>query len=362
MARRKTTQRQKPGLGGRSVKILMALREELDRGVYPPGSKLPTERELCRRFKASRPTIYRAISNLVEEGRVVVRWGAGMFVRTSPQLVARSKTIAVMFPFTGEALSDIQSLVLHRGHLMCAFSQFQTQWDPKAERLFLERVRDEGHKALLAFCSPLAPHNDDILRSLALSGIRVIHLEPYTPEPPEQSYLMPDYRQGGYTAAVELLLRGGRNLHFVTSNFNPDPNLEPPYIRELEAGFREGIARHAGDEAGLTRANVPLPEIHDGVIARLLETAGPAAGFFCTSAELASAIRDAGRGRKSPRVIGFAFTSAATHVPPATDLLLVERMPAIERAIERALAPEWKEIRELIPPRLTRAARSGGAR
>lgn len=51
------------------------------KGIYKPGQSLPTEKELAERFKASRPTIARAMRELQHEGLIVRRQGQGTFVR-----------------------------------------------------------------------------------------------------------------------------------------------------------------------------------------------------------------------------------------------------------------------------------------
>lgn len=355
--------KKKPGLGGRSVKILMTLRQELDRGVYPPGSQLPTERALCARFKASRPTVFRAVSQLVDEGRVVVRWGAGMFVRTAPQVVARSKTLSVMFPFSDSGeMEAIQSYILEHGHMMCAFSQFRNAWNSRTERLFLERVRDEGHRALLAFCSPIPPHNGDVLDSLALSGVRVIHLEPFSIEPPPQSYILPDYREAGIMGAVELFLAGCEEIHSVTSNFGQPTREDAPYVRLIDQGIAEAVRRHGRPDRPPVRHNVPSAAVRDGVsLPRIAKTVNPRAGFLCHHTETALLVAEAlasvhGRKRSKDRVIAFDYAPSVMKpsIPPSVTTILIDRMPLLYRAVDLAIQPEWKEVRELHPPRLVR--------
>ncbi len=52
----------------------------LDGGEYPPGSRLPSERELSESFEVSRPTIREAIIALEVMGRVSVKTGSGVYV------------------------------------------------------------------------------------------------------------------------------------------------------------------------------------------------------------------------------------------------------------------------------------------
>lgn len=61
-----------------------ALREQILRGAFSAGQQLPTERDLCLRFGASRITIRRALQILQEEMLVQRRQGSGTFVSPTP--------------------------------------------------------------------------------------------------------------------------------------------------------------------------------------------------------------------------------------------------------------------------------------
>ena len=52
----------------------------LDAQEYPPGGRLPPERELAERFGVSRPTVREAIIALEALGRVEVKTGSGVYV------------------------------------------------------------------------------------------------------------------------------------------------------------------------------------------------------------------------------------------------------------------------------------------
>ncbi len=56
------------------------LLEEMLRGRYRPGDRLPTEHELCERHGISRTPVTRALSELAEEGVVLRHRGRGTFV------------------------------------------------------------------------------------------------------------------------------------------------------------------------------------------------------------------------------------------------------------------------------------------
>jgi GntR family transcriptional regulator len=57
--------------------IVRALLDEVDRGVYEVGGRLPTEHELCERFGVSRHTVREALRRLQEMGYIARRQGSG---------------------------------------------------------------------------------------------------------------------------------------------------------------------------------------------------------------------------------------------------------------------------------------------
>jgi DNA-binding FadR family transcriptional regulator len=60
--------------------IASRLRSEIASGSLPPGSRLPSERELARALSVSRPSVREAIAALKNDGLVETRAGAGSYV------------------------------------------------------------------------------------------------------------------------------------------------------------------------------------------------------------------------------------------------------------------------------------------
>jgi len=61
--------------------IEQALTADMVSGTYRPGDQLPTEAQLSKRFGVNRHTVRRAVSSLVDQGRLRVEQGRGMFVQ-----------------------------------------------------------------------------------------------------------------------------------------------------------------------------------------------------------------------------------------------------------------------------------------
>ncbi len=77
------------------------LRQLIDSGECPVGTKFLTERQLCERFGVSRATSNKALSNLVSEGLLEFRKGVGTFVRGR----ALDYNLRALVSFTDKAIA-----------------------------------------------------------------------------------------------------------------------------------------------------------------------------------------------------------------------------------------------------------------
>jgi GntR family transcriptional regulator len=113
----------------------------LDRGVYPPGSRLPGERALAGEVKVSRSTLRLALSQLASDGRLVASAQRGWFV---PQIVL-GEPPSQLLSFTELARSrglQASSRVLSRQVRAATFSEAEAlQVPPAAKVLELVRLR-----------------------------------------------------------------------------------------------------------------------------------------------------------------------------------------------------------------------------
>jgi GntR family transcriptional regulator len=92
---------------------LRALKDEIIKGVYPVGSQLPTEEELCERFSVSRYTVREALRRLREDRLVSSRQGAGTTVvppRPSDSYVHEVMSINDLVAFATSVRFDIDAI------------------------------------------------------------------------------------------------------------------------------------------------------------------------------------------------------------------------------------------------------------
>jgi DNA-binding GntR family transcriptional regulator len=96
----------------RYLQVARTLRKEIVDGVYPIGSQLPTEHELCERFSVSRYTVREALRRLRDDNLVSSRPRAGTMVvpRVSASSYAQDNmTIDDLLAFASGAGLEIEA-------------------------------------------------------------------------------------------------------------------------------------------------------------------------------------------------------------------------------------------------------------
>ncbi|MEU1307557.1 GntR family transcriptional regulator [Streptomyces cinnamoneus] len=125
-----------------------ALRREIDSGVYPPGSRLPSESELSSRFEASRNTVRSGLNTLVSEGLIFSSQGLGYEVRKHEVFeLNASRFENLTFPQNGDAYNTD---VTNAGRQPT--QTFRVEVTPASEYV-AERLKVDGAStAVLRFC------------------------------------------------------------------------------------------------------------------------------------------------------------------------------------------------------------------
>jgi hypothetical protein len=229
-------------------------------------------------------------------------------------------------------------------------------WDPDAERQFLVRVKEQRHRALLAFCSPREPLNEDLLRELEVAGVRVVHLEYYRTEPPPQSHILPDYRRAGYQAVVTLLLAGYGPIYLAGMR-----GVSAPFAAMVTQGFTEALGDHdeAFDPDGMFLDVPPRSPDYDydeklRELARRVPPGGGVVGRSSNYADiLAPYLREV--GRRVPEDVGVLGVGTAAVETSSADALLFGPRRNLDLALAEVTRPDWRGVRELVAPRHVRA-------
>jgi DNA-binding LacI/PurR family transcriptional regulator len=343
-------------LGPSSERIYQELRRQILSRELPSHSRLPTERELCARFDASRNTVRKAVQRLHAEGFVETRSKSGSHVRPVTRNEQRTNIISLMYGGDLQQLTAIQDRILSQAFTLSIYVQSRTHWDPAKEAEFLRQVRDQRHRALLAFCSPIPPMNEELLAEVAAAGTRVVHIEPYRLEAPTQDFLMPDYARAGYAAAAALAAKGFRNLRYVGID------TDGPSFRLQRAGFADALRDLIAPDARFEdHYVVQLHELTDQNLRRLAEALRPPVGVVCGALCRARTVQRAfelvhGRVPEGVRIVAVEQLSEISDAASGMDRLVFPRAEMFERIIDAVTAGEYPGIRELVPPQLVRDA------
>lgn len=81
--------------------VAQDLAQKIQSGIYPGGSQLPLETDLCEAYQVSRITVKKATDQLVQLGLITKRRGAGSFVKDMSDIKEASAAIIEQVQFTG---------------------------------------------------------------------------------------------------------------------------------------------------------------------------------------------------------------------------------------------------------------------
>lgn len=123
--------------------VLNQMLELIDSGEFPPGGRLPPERELAERFGVSRPTVREAIIALEALGRVEVKTGSGIYVLEQSGDVLRN-----LQKFSPFELTESRALV--EGEAAALAALLITQEELKLLEQSLYDMADENESGDLA--------------------------------------------------------------------------------------------------------------------------------------------------------------------------------------------------------------------
>ncbi len=123
------------------------LKKSIQDGTYPPGARLPAERDLATTLGVGRAAVREAMGALVNQGVVRTRPNAGSFVRDTALEVMRSAAKASSRPDTSPLSTLAARLAIEP--LVAQFAAAVGGRDPEIERLLdrMEHTSDLGDPA-----------------------------------------------------------------------------------------------------------------------------------------------------------------------------------------------------------------------
>lgn len=217
------------------------LRRGILAGDWSPGSKLPTEAQLARQTGMSLTTVRRAFDELVQQGLVERRQGAGSFVQAPERREAKQRrTVGVLVPTTQlyypRVLQGIEEALSAAGASM----QLSTyHYDAAEEHKDLEFLLDSGVDGLLLVPTLLNVEDPqarvDALMSLSVPVVLVERHVVGTGAADRSEFVCSDHAGGAYDAVRHLHRLGHSRIALAARSANPT-------IGEVTRGFEQAVA------------------------------------------------------------------------------------------------------------------------
>ncbi len=190
--------------------IYRQMRQDIEGGVYPSSTRLPSVRTLAKRFKASPNTISKVVSRLMESGLCTARRGVGLFVRSLPTrkmtLLVGSTEAEADDGFLGAIEVGLQERLAAEG---IEIERYHITPDDPSYGPAVERIRRPG-RVILCMGLSHEPHLkalSELRRPMLVIG--------HNPSRCNASSIVQNGFRSGYLAARYLIKKGCRKIAFV---------------------------------------------------------------------------------------------------------------------------------------------------
>jgi GntR family transcriptional regulator, arabinose operon transcriptional repressor len=276
--------------------IFEQLGNDIAKGRYRPGQKLPSEAALIKRFQASRITVRHALRELQQQGLIDAVAGSGTYVRNVLVNSGEGLRFGLVIPNLGETeifepiCQGIAGSPKARGHALL-WPQVSTLDADTGKQIFEMCQQCIAHAVSGVFFAPLelSPRSDEanhlMLRKLAEAGIPVILLDHRPQEAsdyPRCDLVGIDNHRAGYLAASHLLQLGASRLGFIAYQHQASS------VKARIAGYRDALAQSdpvdATDRVFFLTPNVSL---------KLPEAARQCDAFVCANDRIAGMLMQA---------------------------------------------------------------------
>lgn len=205
-------------------KLSDLLKKKIKEGKYKPGEYIPSERELTEGYSLSRPTVRRAILQLVHEGWLHSVAGTGTIVsedisQRERQTKRKSKNIALILklpqspldsPYYSKIFRSIQEEVARRGYSFSFYSFV------RESMVDIAKIARERNYAGFIFIGEI---KEKIILQAHKDKIPFVLVDNYMSNKDITS-IVPDNRKGAFEASSYLIGLGHRKIYFFGRELN----------------------------------------------------------------------------------------------------------------------------------------------
>ncbi len=295
---------------------------------------IPSERELCRKFGVTRPTVRLAVKALVQEGVVEIRPGFGTFITKriyhTDEFDHPYRTVAILIGHGRNVVLDRFFWEINASagmELVCRNVKIRPANLLSAERLEgLNELRNLRADGVIWIC----PHDIQYVRELEKMGIPVICVNRGM-DTDDLHYVSMEMEKAGYRCGTYFLKKNCRNILYVR---RPESFSDRLYFNGMKAAF--------ADEKIPFSTHLVVDEIPgwEEKLGLLLDSRTPIDGFYMDSqlvSEVLSLLRRKNRVLGAPPY--FISSRHRMELSPDVPCLMLD-MPLAElgrRAAQRLL-------------------------
>ncbi|AOM84319.1 GntR family transcriptional regulator [Salisediminibacterium beveridgei] len=196
-----------------------SIRSMILQGFYQPHQKVGSESALMKQYEVSRHTVRKAIDDLVNEGWIYKKQGAGTFcaeqTKTNETVATGTKNIAVITTYFSDyifpaIIRGIEGYLSANNYQMTVFS---TNNDPELEKKYLESVLSRKFDGLIVEPTKSALPNPNINYYLNLERLDIpyVMINAYYDELEPLHVIMND-AEGGRIGTRKVIEEGHENI------------------------------------------------------------------------------------------------------------------------------------------------------
>jgi GntR family transcriptional regulator, arabinose operon transcriptional repressor len=185
--------------------------------IYSPGEMIPSDRQLCDKYKVSYLTARQAVGELVKRGLLTRRQGKGTFV-TEQSGVKTTSNIAMLCTSGVSAFQDYYAVIMEGIEQVCVDVAYSVQvfmtagdsiWEPRNQ--LLRELITNGKIHGLVLLDPLP--EQDLKTLISGSAIPVVSIVPY--KKVECPFITVDHKRSGFTLTRHLMGLGHERIGIV---------------------------------------------------------------------------------------------------------------------------------------------------
>lgn len=257
-------------------------------GTYQPHQKISSESELMKEFDVSRHTVRLAIGDLVTEGWLYRKQGAGTFCAEwiKSSATKHNKIIAIVATYISDYIfpSIIRGAEKYLSENGYQVSLFSTDNNHLNEKKILEKIITQDFAGIIfePTKSAIANPNINYYLNIESKGIPYIMIHAYYEELEPWSITVDD-EKGGYLQAEHLIKLGHRNIagFFKTDDLQGKRRMKG-YIKAHRANNVPINPNHLITYSSVNKEKKPAIELK-----QLLQSIDPPSAIVCYNDELA---------------------------------------------------------------------------